>query len=82
MKEHVRSFQNFLFVTAKVDKSGRCFPVNIAKFLIQPILKNICKRLLFNVFNGSPLHGPKGLRTRLYGDVILRGSSDRSCFCF
>ena len=24
----------------------RCFPVNIAKFLRKPILKNICKRLL------------------------------------
>ena len=24
-----------------------CFPVNIAEFLILPILKNICKRLLF-----------------------------------
>ena len=25
-----------------------CFPVNIAEFLILPILKNICKRLLFD----------------------------------
>ena len=32
---------------------SRCFPVNIAKFLILPILKNICKRLHFNFFNGS-----------------------------
>ena len=24
-----------------------CFPVNIAKFLCKPILKNICKRLFF-----------------------------------
>ena len=30
----------------------RCFPVNIAKFLILPILKNICKRLFCNFFNG------------------------------
>ena len=37
-----------------------CFPVNIAEFLILPILKNIWKRLLFNFFNGSLLHGPKG----------------------
>ena len=28
-------------------------PVNIAKFLIWTILKNICKRLFFNSFNGS-----------------------------
>ena len=39
----------------------RCFPVNIAEFLILPILKNICKRLFFNDFNGSLLYGPKNL---------------------
>ena len=44
----------------------------IAKFLILPILKNICKRLLFNFFNGSLLHGPKGLRSRLHDDVSCR----------
>ena len=60
----------------------RCFPVNIAKFLILPILKNICKRLLFNFFNGSLLHGPKGLRSRLYDGVRLQGPSHRSSFCF
>ena len=27
----------------------RCFPVNIAKFLIAQLLKNICKRLLYSV---------------------------------
>ena len=27
----------------------RCFPVNIAKFLRAPILKNICERLLLSV---------------------------------
>ena len=32
----------------------RCFPVNIAKFLRTPILKNICKQLLLNVvFNSN-----------------------------
>ena len=36
----------------------RCFPVNIAKYLILLILKDICKQLHFNFFNGSPLHGP------------------------
>ena len=40
----------------------RYFPVNIEKILILLILKNICKRLLFNFFNGSLLHGPKGLK--------------------
>ena len=25
-----------------------CFPVNVVKFLITPILKNICKRLLLH----------------------------------
>ena len=60
----------------------RCFPVNIAKFLILPILKNICKHLLFNSFNGSLLHGPIGLRSRLYDSVRLQGLSHRSSFCF
>ena len=27
----------------------RCFPVNIAKFLRTPTLKNICKRLLLSI---------------------------------
>ena len=60
----------------------RCFPVNIAKFLILPILKNICKWLLFNFFNGSHLHRPKDLRSRLYDVFRLQGLSQRSSFCF
>ena len=59
-----------------------CFPVNIAEFLILAISKNICKRLFFNFFNGSLLHGPKGLRSRLYDGVRLQGPSHRSSFCF
>ena len=51
----------------------RCFPVNIAKFLMLPILKNIHKRMLFNFFNGSLLHEPKGLRSRLYDGTRLQG---------
>ena len=31
----------------------RCFPVNVAKFLRTPILKNICERLLLNVVFSS-----------------------------
>ena len=42
------------------NKKHRCFPVNITKFLILPILKNICKQLLFNFFNISLLQEPKG----------------------
>ena len=34
---------------------------NTGVFLLLLILKNICKRLLFNFFNGLLLHGPKGL---------------------
>ena len=45
------------------------------------ILKNISKRLVFNFFNGSLLHGPKGLRSRLYDGVRLQGPSYRSSFC-
>ena len=43
----------------KTRSQHRCFPVNIANFLILPILKNICKLLLCNFFNGSLLHGFK-----------------------
>ena len=30
----------------------RCFGVNIGKFLITPILKNVCEQLLLNSVNG------------------------------
>ena len=59
-----------------------CFPVNIAEFLILPILKIICKGLLFNFFNVSLLQEPTGLRSRLYDGVKLQGPSHRSSFCF
>ena len=59
-----------------------CFPVNIAEFSILPILKIICKGLLFNFFNVSLLQEPKGLRSRLYDGVKLQGPSHRSSFCF
>ena len=52
------------------------------EFLILPILKDICKRLLFNFFNSSLLHGPKGSRSKLYDGVRLQGSSHRFSFCF
>ena len=35
----------------------RCFPVNIAKFLRTPILKNICKLLFFFSWNYGLFHG-------------------------
>ena len=60
----------------------RCFPVNIAKFLILLSSKNNCKRLLFDFFNGSLLHRPKGSRFRLYDSVRLQGPTHRSSFLF
>ena len=60
----------------------RCLLVNIAKFLRLPISKNICERLLFDCFNGSMLHGPKGSRSKLDDGVRLQGSSHRSSFLF
>ena len=60
----------------------RCFPVNIAKFLILLNSKNICERLLFDFFNGSLLHRPKGSRFRLYDGVRLQGPTHRSSFLF
>ena len=52
-----------------------CFPVNIARFSKLPILKNICKRFLFNFFNGSLLHG-------LYDGVRLQGPSHNISLVF
>ena len=36
----------------------RCFPVNIAKFLITPVLKNICVRLLLKIIKKDFLEKP------------------------
>ena len=66
----------------KKRPQDRCFPVNIAKFLTLLISKNICKGLLFDFFNGSLLHKPKGSRSRLYDGLRLQGLSHRSSFLF
>ena len=66
----------------KKGHQHRCFPVNIAQFLILLISKNICQRLLFDFFNGSLLHGTKGSRSRLYDGVRLQGLSHSSSFLF
>ena len=58
----------------------RCFPVNIAKFLILLISENICKRLLFDFFNSSLLHEPKGSRSSSYDGVRLQSLSHRTRF--
>ena len=56
--------------------------MNIAKFLILRFSKNICERLLFDFFNGSLLHGPKGSRSRLYDGARLQDLRHRSSFLF
>ena len=58
----------------------RCFLVNIAKFVILLISKNICEWLRFDFFNGSLLHGPEGSRSRMYDGVRLQGLSHRTSF--
>ena len=60
----------------------RFFPVGVTKFLRLPLLENICERLLFDCFNGSLLHGPKGSRSRLYDDIRPQGPSHGSSFLF
>ena len=60
----------------------RCFPVNIAKFLIPLNSKNNCEQLLFDFFNGSLLHWPKGSSCRLYDGVRLQGPTHASRFLF
>ena len=59
---------------------NRCFLVNIAKFLILLISKIIGERLLFDFFNGSLLHRPKGSRPRLYDRVRLQCLTHRPSF--
>ena len=44
--------------------------------------ENICERLLFDFFNGSLLHGPKGSRSRLYDGARLQDLRHRSSFLF
>ena len=64
----------------KTRPQHRCFPVNLVKSLRLLVSKNICERLLFDCFNGSLLHGPKGSRSRLHDRVWLQGLSHRSSF--
>ena len=45
-----------------------------------PISKNICKRLLFNFFNGSPLHGPKGFKVQIVSQRQALGSEIQFVF--
>ena len=81
MLEYIfKKLQTFRRATVlKKDSRHRCFPVNIAKFLIL-FLKNICKRLLFDFFNGSLLHGPKGLRSKLYDGIRFQSPNYRPSF--
>ena len=60
----------------------RYFPVNIAKYLRLPILRKNCERLLFDNFNGSLLHGPKGSESRLYDNTGFRFRISGPVFCF
>ena len=59
---------------------NRCFPVNIAKFLILLISKIICERLFFDFFNASLLHRPKGSMSTLYDCVRTQSLAQRSSF--
>ena len=66
----------------KKRPQNRYSPVNIAKFLMLLISKIICERLLFDFFNGSLLHSPRGSRSRLCNGVRLQGLTHRSTFLF
>ena len=69
----VASLQPTTFL--KKEILTQVFPVDIAKFLRLPILKNICERLLPDYFNGSLIHRPNGLRSIFYDSVRLQGPS-------
>ena len=59
---------------SKKEIPSQVFPVDIAKFLRLPIMKNICE-LLPDYFNGSLIHRPNGLRCTFYDNVRLQGPS-------
>ena len=44
-----RSSHHRCSVKEDLQRQRRCFPVNVAKFLRTPILKNICERLLLKI---------------------------------
>ena len=66
----------------KKRPQSRCFPVNIAKFLLLLISKIIYERLLFDFFNGSLLHRPIGSSSTLYDSVRLQCLAHKSSFLF
>ena len=59
----------------KKEIPTQVFPVDIAKFLGLPILKNICVRLLPDYFNGSLTHRPNDLRSIFFYSLRLQGPS-------
>ena len=74
LKSIFKKLQNFRPATLlKRDPDTSAFLWKLQILFFNTILKNICKQLLFNFFNGSVLHGPKGFRSRLY-DSIMRQS--------
>ena len=79
-KPVLETFFNCFLNFIKKRPQHRCFPVILAKFLRLSILKNSCKQLLFDCFNGSLLHGPKVSMSRLYDNVKSHGLSHRSRF--
>ena len=50
----------------------RCFPLNIAKFLKTPIMKNICERLLFWVLERTSCHLSLSVPTKTQKNESLR----------
>ena len=58
------------------------FPVDIAKLVRLPLLKNIDERLLLERFNGSLLQRPKVSVSILCASVRLHDPSDGIVFCF
>ena len=61
----------------------RCFPVNITEFLILPTyIEKHLQTAPFNFFNGSLLHGTKGLIHRLYDSAGFRVRLTEQAFVF
>ena len=59
----------------KKEIETQVFPVDIAKFLRLPTLKDIFERLVLDYFNGSLIHRPNDWRSIFYDCVRLQGPS-------
>ena len=65
-----------------VQDQHRCFPVNLAKFLRTPILKNICERLLLKISTLVQIYRKELIPEFYYPFKIFQYPKFCQCFCY